>query len=112
MAKPPGSRLGFAPRWQQDHFKCFFTAAEGWGSLHQRRSDNSQENHIEVKYGQVTLRELLFEVPKSVKVQDAVVTASGQPVRSGLQQKDRIVLTLDKPVELKADQSLKVTMNW
>src|SRR5881397_3957504 len=32
----PAGRLGFAPRWQQENFKAFFTAAEGWGSLSQK----------------------------------------------------------------------------
>lgn len=108
----PAGRLGFAPRWQQENFKAFFTAAEGWGSLIQKRAENSQENQIDVKHGQVTLKELLFEVPKSAKVQEASVAAGGQSVQAKLEQKDRIVLALEKPVELKADQSLKVTMKW
>ena len=33
----PAGTIGFAPRMTPDDFKCFFTAAEGWGSLVQRR---------------------------------------------------------------------------
>ena len=59
----PAGRLGFAPRWQHDNFKAFFTAAEGWGTLHQTRRANSQTNRIDVKHGSVRLRELIFELP-------------------------------------------------
>ena len=32
----PAGRIGFAPRMMPEDFKCFFTAAEGWGSLAQK----------------------------------------------------------------------------
>jgi hypothetical protein len=108
----PAGRIGFAPRWQQENFKAFFTAAEGWGSLLQRRSDHSQENQVDVKHGQVTVRELLFEVPKSAKLLEVVVTTGGQPLEAKLEQKEPVILTLQKSLELKAGQSLTVTMKW
>src|SRR5260370_6334553 len=43
---PPG-HLGFAPRFQQDEFKCFFFAAEGWGSFRQRPAVKTRRNTIE-----------------------------------------------------------------
>lgn len=33
----PAGRIGFAPRVTPDEFRCFFTAAESWGSLAQHR---------------------------------------------------------------------------
>ena len=33
----PAGRLGFAPRWQAENFRAFFTAAEGWGTIEQVR---------------------------------------------------------------------------
>jgi hypothetical protein len=108
----PAGRLGFAPRWQEDNFKAFFTAAEGWGNIRQRRLQNSQENHIDVKYGQVVLKELTFETPKSIKVSEVSVSAGGQPIESRFEQKDRIIMTLEKPVILKTGETLSVTMKW
>jgi uncharacterized protein (DUF608 family) len=108
----PAGRLGFAPRWQRDDLKVFFTAAEGWGNLRQRRTENSQENHIDVKYGQVSLKELTFEVPKSAKVSEAIVSVAGQPVGSKLEQKDRVIISLEKVAEVKAGEILSVTMRW
>jgi uncharacterized protein (DUF608 family) len=110
----PAGQLGFAPRWQQDDFKAFFTAAEGWGSLRQRRTEHAQENHIEVKHGQVTLRELLFEVPKSAKLQEVAVTVGGQAVeaKAKLEQGARATVVLGKAVDLKGGENLSVTMKW
>jgi hypothetical protein len=108
----PAGRLGFAPRWQQDNFKAFFSAAEGWGSLSQRRTGNSQDNKIDVKYGQVVLKELMLEPPASAKVAEVSVTAAGLPVESKWQHKDGIKLLLEKPVELKAGEMLSVLMKW
>jgi uncharacterized protein (DUF608 family) len=110
----PAGRLGFAPRWQQDDFRAFFTAAEGWGSLRQQRTEHSQQNHIEVKHGQVTLRELLFEVPKSVKFQEVAVMVGGQEVeaKAKLEQGARVTVALGKAVDLKAGENLSVTMKW
>jgi non-lysosomal glucosylceramidase len=108
----PAGRLGFAPRWQENDFKAFFTAAEGWGSLRQRRTDKSQKNHIDVKYGQVFLKELTFETPKSVKASEVSVSVGGQPIESKFEQKDRIIVALEKPVNLKAGETLSATIRW
>jgi uncharacterized protein (DUF608 family) len=108
----PAGRLGFAPRWQENDFKAFFTAAEGWGNIRQRRAENSQENHIDVKYGQVAPKELTFETPKSTKVSDLSVSVAGQPIESKFEQKERIIVALEKPVNLKAGETLSVTIRW
>jgi hypothetical protein len=108
----PAGRLGFAPRWQQENFKAFFTAAEGWGSLRQRRSEKSQENHIDVKFGQAVLKELTFETPNSVKASEVSVSVGGQPIQSKFGQKEQVVVALEKPVNLKAGDTISVMMKW
>ena len=108
----PAGRLGFAPRWQEDNFKAFFTAAEGWGNIRQRRLQNSQENHIDVKYGQVVLKELTFEMPKSAKASGVTVSVGGKPIESKFKQKERLVIALEKPATVKEGETLSVTMKW
>ena len=108
----PAGRLGFAPRWQEDNFKAFFTAAEGWGNIRQRRLQNSQENHIDVKYGQVVLKELTFETPKSAKASEVSVSVGGKPIESKFKQKERLVIALEKPATVKEGETLSVTMKW
>jgi hypothetical protein len=40
------------------------------------------------------------------------VTTGGQPLEAKLEQKEPVILTLQKSLELKAGQSITVTMKW
>jgi uncharacterized protein (DUF608 family) len=111
----PAQRLGFAPRWQAEDFKAFFTAAEGWGSLRQRRSEHSQENAVEVKYGQVGLRELLLKVPDSVTVKQVQARVGEREVTAEVQGKDagdwwRVKLAAR--LVLREGETLTVKLEW
>jgi hypothetical protein len=116
----PAGRLGFAPRWQADDFKGFFTAAEGWGTLRQRRSPRSQSNEVQVKQGQVRLRELLVEVPEGTKVMGATATRIVRPGAEGRdplaatpgQEGRRLRVDFGTPVTVQAGQTLAVTLSW
>ena len=44
---------GFAPRITPDDFRAAFTAAEGWGTLVQKRQAGKQTNRVEVSWGQL-----------------------------------------------------------
>ena len=109
----PAGKLGFAPRWQADDFKAFFTAAEGWGSLQQRRHERSQENRIEMKHGRVTLHELTIELPEGAKVEGANITVGKRSVAGKVSQRQqRLTLTFETALVLEAGKSLAVTMKW
>ena len=47
----PKGHLGFAPRVTPDDFRAPFTAAEGWGTIAQKREENRQHQRIEVRWG-------------------------------------------------------------
>jgi uncharacterized protein (DUF608 family) len=109
----PASRLGFAPRWPGAEFKAFFSAAEGWGSLHQKRQEKSQENAIEVKHGQVRLGQLVFETPEGVKAAQGSLRLGDKTVGAALSQNGRRVsLALETPLVLKEGQTLTATLTW
>jgi len=109
----PAGRLGFAPRWQADDFKVFFTAAEGWGTLRQTRRTQSQTNGIDVKHGAVRLRELVFEVPKEAKQSAARLELNGRtPPHRSSQVGRRVQLTLDKSLVVQAGETLNVIHTW
>jgi len=40
------------------------------------------------------------------------VSAGGQPIESKFEQKERFIMTLEKPVILKTGETLSVTMKW
>jgi uncharacterized protein (DUF608 family) len=110
----PAGRLDFAPRWQADDFRAFFSGAEGWGRLHQRRHRRKQENRIEVKNGKLNLRELVLEVPPGVKVRTAetAIGAGARIKNSRFRQKgQRVTLRLGEAV-VKAGQNLAVRLSW
>ena len=69
----PAGRIGFAPRITPEDFRCAFTAAEGWGTLSQRREGNQQTNEIAVQWGRLPLAEAAFELPPGARLAEASV---------------------------------------
>ena len=109
----PAGSLGFAPRWQANDFKVFFTGAEGWGTLRQTRGENLQTNGIEVKHGTVKLREMVFEVPKGVKQPAARLEVNGRmPSHRSTQVGRRVRITLDESLVLQSGETLSVIHTW
>ena len=106
----PAGRIGFAPRMTPDDFKAFFAAAEGWGSLVQKRNGKTQTNRIEVKYGRLRAKTLLFELPQDAGEPKVTVTAAGKNVAADAKQDGaRVTLTLAKPVEVEGGEAIEVT---
>jgi uncharacterized protein (DUF608 family) len=71
----PKGHLGFAPRLTPEDFRAAFTAAEGWGTLAQRRRPGVQEQTVTVHWGHLRLRSLAFELapghrPARVRVEE------------------------------------------
>ncbi len=67
----PAKFLRFAPRVQPDHFKGFFTAAEGWGNIGQERNPQKQSNSVTVAYGRLRLTSMEVEItgiPKNIRL--------------------------------------------
>jgi uncharacterized protein (DUF608 family) len=111
----PAGALGFAPPWQAEDFKAFFGAAEGWGSLWQRRTERGQENGVEVKYGQVRLVELQLEVPEGVKAKEPRVRLGERQVAAELltgptDRRQRVKLATRQVIQ--EGDSLVVGLAW
>lgn len=111
----PKGHLGFAPRLTPEDFRAAFTAAEGWGTLCQKRdaAKNTQTARIELKHGKLTLRTLAFELPEKAKLQRAAVTAAGQVVAAQAKQDGRrVLLTLAQPATVKETQAIEVQIEF
>ncbi len=109
----PAGHLEFAPRWQAEDFKALFTAAEGWGSLSQRRTERAQENRIHVHEGRVAVRQLRFEVPDGKTVTRFRVSAGGLALNMAhAQDGTRVRLTLETPFVVPAGGSLVTALDW
>jgi uncharacterized protein (DUF608 family) len=109
----PRQQMTFAPSFKPENFKCFFTCAEGWGSLRQSRKRKKQENNIEIAFGQLTLKELTLSVPDGAKITRVVAKAADGAVETKMVgEKGRVKLTFVKPVTITAAQALLVRLDW
>ncbi|MFO8012145.1 MAG: GH116 family glycosyl hydrolase [Phycisphaerae bacterium] len=109
----PAGRIGFAPRMTPDDFKAFFTGAEGWGSLVQRRAAGRQTSRIDLVWGRLRARTLVFGLPKDAGEAKATVTAAGMKVPARLERDGpRVTLTLEKEVVVDAGQAIETVLTW
>jgi len=109
----PKAHLGFAPRFSPDDFRAAFTAAEGWGTLVQKRKGNAQTCRVEVKWGKLRLKTLAFELPEGAKLQRTTVAFMGNPVQADAQQAGRrVTITLAVPAVVEQGQAIEVEMTF
>lgn len=109
----PAGRIGFTPRMTQEEFKCFFTAAKGWGSFLQKRQVGGQINCIEVKWGELRVKTLVLGLPVgktpvivNVWIDDKLVDAT---IAFEL---GRAIINLSKTVDIIAGSMLKVEIGY
>jgi uncharacterized protein (DUF608 family) len=106
----PKGHLGFAPRISPDDFRAPFTAAEGWGTISQKRTAGSQHQRIEVRWGSLRLRTLAFEVPGG-PIKQVRVLAAGSALNAGHERQGRRVLvTLAREIRLTEGQALEIEL--
>jgi uncharacterized protein (DUF608 family) len=109
----PRGRIGFAPRITPDDFRCAFTAAEGWGSLRQRRAGRTQTNELAVRWGRLRLRSVALELPERVVASDVTVTLDDVPIESATEQEDgRVTVTTGQETIVPAGGVLRVRLSW
>jgi len=106
-------RMTFMPAITPEHFKSFFTASEGWGSLSQTRKGKRQTDVIEVAYCRLRLGELTLGVPAEARNVRATVRAAGKPVKARLSTpRGQAILILEKPITLHNGENLTVRLSW
>jgi uncharacterized protein (DUF608 family) len=109
----PRGRIGFAPRITPHDFRCAFTAAEGWGSLAQRRTGRTQTNELAIGYGRLRLRSLSLELPAGAMLEEASVTLDDASVAStAAQDGRRVTLTTAEDTLVPAGSRLHVRLSW
>src|SRR5438105_3515478 len=109
--------LAFAPKINQDDFRCFFSAGTGWGTFEQRRDREGYSAAIRLLEGELTLRVVIWsaappalrapasphaaqEVPHSKP--EITVTLDDQPLPAPRVSGDRIAFA--EPVALRGGQ--------
>ena len=106
----PAGRVAFAPRITPADFRCAFTAAEGWGTLGQKRTATSQTNSLTVRWGRVRLSEMGVELPAGLSRAKVAARVGDKPLACRAEPGDgrRMRVRFDKPVVLTAGQELTV----
>jgi non-lysosomal glucosylceramidase len=108
----PKHHLAFAPRITPEDFRAPFTAAEGWGTFTQKRTGGAQSEAIEVKWGKVRLRTLVFALAPENAANRATVTLGGKNLETRLRTDGaRAELTLGSDLVLSAGQALEVVIS-
>jgi hypothetical protein len=109
----PAKRIGFAPRMTPGDFKALFTAAEGWGTLAQRRSRNTQVSRLDVKWGRVPVKTFIVELSEDVDTPRVSVTAAAGKIEATVNREgNRLKITLSEEVEIRQGNSLAATITW
>lgn len=104
----PKGQLGFAPKIRPDNFKAAFTAAEGWGSLQQTRTETSQINLVEVVLGKLTLQELIVELPQEIIANRVTVSVNNQLINSAFKViTGKVIIGIER-IELMENDKISV----
>ncbi|MEI6892160.1 MAG: GH116 family glycosyl-hydrolase [Pontiella sp.] len=105
----PKGYLAFAPRINPDDFKAPFTVAEGWGSFSQKVEQGQQTATIELRYGQLALKEFALGKATTFRASQARVEIDGKSLDVGFKEESkRYVLSFAKELKLKTGQRMNV----
>ena len=107
----PKGHLGFAPRLTPEDFKAAFTAAEGWGTFAQKRSQGRLEAVIELKWGTLRLQTLTLR-PADVAASARVTVRAGDRLVPATLTTDegRAEIRFSEAVVLRRGEKLEVVL--
>jgi hypothetical protein len=107
----PRGHIGFAPRLSPENFEAAFTAAEGWGVIHQHREASQQTCAIRLHHGKLSVNSLAFEVPEDWQVARCTLRLGGNEVSLSAQQRGvRVEVTLPNIAKLEGGEELCVVL--
>jgi hypothetical protein len=107
----PAGVIGFKPRWQPEDHRSFFTAPEGWGLFTQKREGPLQTERLELRHGQLQLRELVFELPQNAVKATATLRIHGRATAASVRQDGpELRLTLASAIKMIEGQAVEVEL--
>ncbi|MGB2824353.1 MAG: glucosylceramidase, partial [Phycisphaerae bacterium] len=109
----PAGVIGFRPAWKADDHVSFFSGAEGWGLFTQKRDDDKQTEGIEVRYGKLRVKTLIFELPEGAKPSKVSVAIGDRAIRSQHASEGGILtISLGSEVTIGEGQNMTVVTQW
>ncbi len=107
----PAGVIGFKPVWRPQNHATFFTGAEGWGLFTQSRRQKQQSERIEVRYGKLSLKKLIFKLPDDAEPSRVSVNVGGKRINVVHTIKDgSIIVSLPSEVVLRKGEVLTVVV--
>jgi len=105
----PKGYIKFAPKWNRADFKAPFTAAAGWGTYTQKLTGQKQEHSLELKYGELEIKELAFEKIAPQKISEVVIALGTVSIPAVLKQDGvNLLLSLNKKTVIRKKEILKI----
>ena len=109
----PKGHIAFSPRLTPENFKAAFITAEGWGTFSQKRQPNMQTELLCLKWGQLTLKQMAFDLPPGKTARMVQVTVKSNEVKViHRMTENRVIVTLAESVKIQAGQDIKVKIQW
>lgn len=106
----PEGNLSFAPRLKPEKFGGFFTSAKGWGNLMQKQTNNTQADELQLKYGELHLKQVTVTLADKADAKKVLVYVDGKIVHAGWHTDSRKIVVNDFDVMLYAGQGLRVVV--
>lgn len=104
----PEGKLAFDPKLTPDNFESFFTAAKGWGNLVQERSTGLQTDKVQVKYGELRLKQLTVTLADRANATDASLYINGKKIPATWHADNKKIVLTDFDETLYAGQDLEI----
>lgn len=102
----PKAYIAFSPRLTPEDFKAAFTRAAGWGSFTQKRADGRQTETLDLRYGELRLRRLAFDLPAGARATSAAMAVDGRSLTTTFtQEANRVAIELEAPATIASGES-------
>lgn len=109
----PKQHIAMAPRLTPDDFRAAFTAAEGWGTLWQKRKNDTQVSAFETRWGKLPVKSIAVEVPEDKRVESADVRLAGKSVVTEMSTEgNRVLFEVQHPLTVEQGQRLEVELRF
>jgi uncharacterized protein (DUF608 family) len=108
----PAGQIGFKPVWKPEDHRSFFSAAEGWGLFTQTRTLAAQTERIEVRYGKLALKTMVFSVASEMTPAEVIVKVGDNILPSGFEiEEGSVRITLASVVTIGQERPVDVIIN-
>ena len=108
----PDKCIAFGPKVDAADFKSFYSAGSGWGTFSQKVTDSKLAASVDVTWGELELQKVKLDIPSDCACANVQVSVGGKKVDATLTRDgDSVVVTLNKPLMVKAGEVLEVAVS-